>query len=53
MTQLECIRDAANNNLDIVTEVENFILAENETETIAIGYSYDGIDNIWIKNQIR
>jgi len=53
MTQLECIRDAAKNNLDIVTEVENFILAENETETIAIGYSFDGMMGIWIKNQIK
>ena len=53
MTQLECIRDAANNNLDIVTEVENFILARNEQETKVVGYSYDGIDNTWIKNQIK
>ena len=51
MTQLECIRDAANNNLDIVTEVDNFILAENETK--AVGYSYDWMTSEWIKCEIR
>ncbi len=53
MTQLECIRDAAKNNLDIVTEVENFILARNEQETKVVGYSYDGMMGIWIKCKIR